>query len=219
VVIQPNQLYFTPINLAAVSNINIKTAPYLAQASANYLTWEVEGAQSDIAANLPGYHAKSFATPFTSSNQTVENHIRDAGFVANRNGTLTADWKPNGNWLFSNLDVYNMASEFLPIAFDATKPLSSADALVEGLGAAGGVMAFYAHGYDEFTLQNWTTLFANLRAAGATCMTMSQANAYVEAKGSLVGDGTKKNWVQVVPLTPNFTTTNLSPAQGAHGLQ
>ena len=194
VIIQPNQLYFTPINLAAVSNIDIKSSSYLAHASANYLTWEVEGAQADIAANLPGYKVKSFATPFTSSNLTVENHIRDAGFIANRNGTLTADWKPNGNWLLSNLDVYNMASEFLPLAFDASKPVSSSNALVEGLGAAGGVMAVYAHGYDEFTLQDWTRLFANLKATGATCMTMSQANAYIKAKGTLVPDGTNKNW-------------------------
>ena len=219
IAIQLNQNFFTPINLAAVTSVNIKTAPYLTQASANYLNWEVEGAQSDIAANLPGYHPKAFATPFTSSNLTVENHVRDAGFASNRNGTLTAASLPNGNWLLSNLDVYNMASEFLPIAFDATKVTSSTAALVEGLGAAGGVMAVYAHGYNEFTLQNWTDLFTNLKALNATCMTMSQANAYIEAQGQLIPDGTKKNWTQIVPLIPDFTITSLSPTQGARSLE
>jgi hypothetical protein len=219
IAIQLNQNFFTPINLAAVTNVNIKTAPYLAQASANYLTWEIQGAQSDIAANLPGYHAKAFATPFTSSNLTVENFVRDSGFASNRNGTLTAASLPNGNWLLSNLDVYNMASEFLPLAFDATNSKSSTAALVEGLGAAGGVMAVYAHGYDEFTLQNWTDLFSNLKALNATCMTMSQANAYIEAQGQLIPDGTNKNWTQVVPLMPDYSITAQSPTQGARNLQ
>lgn len=103
--IQPNQNYFTPINLANVTNVDIKTAPYLTQASAGYLTWEVEGAQSDIAANLSGYKPTAFATPFTSSNLTVENHIQGAGFASNRNGLLNSDSSPDGNWLFQNLDV------------------------------------------------------------------------------------------------------------------
>jgi hypothetical protein len=149
----------------------------------------------------------------------VESHIQNAGFSSNRNGLLNADNTPDGNWLFSNIDVYNMGAEWLPFAYDTTKQASSAGALVEGLGAAGGVMAFYSHGYDEFSLQNWNDLFANLKKLGATCMTMSQANAYIESKGYLVQDGTKKNWEQAVPLTPNFSPTALSPSQGATNLQ
>ena len=53
-VIQPNQEYFTPIILANVTGANIKSG-YMATAASNYLTWEVEGAQADIAANIPGY--------------------------------------------------------------------------------------------------------------------------------------------------------------------
>jgi hypothetical protein len=219
VVIQLNQNYFTPINLANVSTVNIKTAPYMEQAGPNYLTWEVEGAESDLAANLPGYKQQAFATPFTSSNLTVENHVRDAGFKSLRNGLLNADTSPDGNWLFSSLDVYNMGAEWLPFAYDATKPASSLGALVEGLGASGGVLAVYSHGYDEFSLQNWTDLFSNMKALGGTCMTMSQANAYVESHGTLVPDGTKKNWVQSVPLTPNYSRTASSPAVGANNPQ
>jgi len=219
VAIQTNQNFFTPFNLANVSNVDIKTAPYMTQANSNYLTWEVEGAQSDIEANLPGYKPTAFATPYTSSNMTVETHIRNAGFKTNRNGLLNADTSPDGNWLFQSLDVYNMASEWLPYAYDETKPASSAGALVEALGAAGGVMAVYAHGYNEFTLQNWTDLFSNLKSLGATCMTMSQANAYVESQGHLVPDGANMNWVSVVPLYPSFAITPASPAEGARSLQ
>jgi len=217
-VLQNNQDYFTPALLATVSNINIVQA-YMASASSNYLNWEVEGAISDIQANIPGYTVKSFATPFTSSNQTVENQIRNAGVVGNRNGTLDANNLPNGNWLLSNLDIYNIGSVWIPSGFDATKPTSSAAALVEGMGAVGGVIGIYAHGYDEFPLASWQALFQNLQSFGATCMTMAQATAYIKQNGTLVPDGTNKNWVRSVPLTPNFSTTASSPSQGAHGLQ
>ena len=218
VVIQTNQNYFTPINLANVSQVDIKTAPYMAQANANYLTWEVEGSQSDIAANLPGYQAKAFATPFTSSNLTVETHVQNAGFASMRNGLLNSDTSPDGNWLFSGLDVYNMAAEWLPYAYDATKPASSVGALVEALGAQGGVMAVYSHGYDEFSLQNWQDFFSNLKSLNATCMTMSQANAYVESHGGLVPDGLRKNYVESIQLLPNYAVSAQSPPQGARNL-
>lgn len=217
-VVQPNQLYFTPLNLANVNKVNIKSS-YMVAASAGYLTWEVEGSQADIAANIPGYKATTFATPFTSSNPTVETHIQNAGFLANRNGTVDANLNPNGNWTLSMLDVFNMAADWLPSQYDATQPSGSVAALVEGLGAVGGVFGVYSHGVDEFSLAQWTQLFQLLKQDGATCSTMSQARAYIAAHGSLVADGTKKNWVETLTLKPVFSNTPASPTQGAHGLQ
>jgi hypothetical protein len=217
-VVQPNQLYFTPLNLANVSNVNIKTA-YMTQAAAGYLTWEVEGAKADIAANIPGYTATSFATPFTSSNLTVENHILNAGFMTNRNGTVDANLQPNGSWSLSNIDVYNIAADWLPDQYDFSHPAGSVGSLVEALGASGGIFAVYSHGYDEFTLAQWTQLFQTLQQDGATCMTLTQARAYIGSHGTLRPDGTKRNWVERVPLSPVFSTTTSSPTQGAHGLQ
>jgi len=220
VAIQADQNYFTPVNLANVANVDIKTAPYMAQAGAGYLTWEIEGAQADIVANLPGYKLKAFATPFTSSNAGVENYIRDAGLYSNRNGLLTAAAQPNGNWLLgTKLNVYNMGAEWLPFAYDAAKPASSVRALVEGLGASGGIMAVYSHGYDEFSLQSWTDLFSTVKQLGGVCMTMSQANANAESKGTLFPDGTTKNYIQFVPQQPNYSVTPNSPMQGARNLQ
>jgi hypothetical protein len=217
-VVQPNQLYFTPLNLANVTNVNIIPG-YLEAAAPGYLTWEIQGAQQDIAANIPGYTATSFATPFTSSNLTVEQTIQGFGFLSNRNGTVTANLTPNGNWLFSNMDIFNLASYWLPDQYDPTQPAGSVAALVEGLGAAGGVFAVYSHGYDEFTLAQWTQLFQLLQQDGATCMTMTQARNYIESHGALVPDGTKRFWYQSVPLNPVFSNTLSSPVQGAHGLQ
>ncbi|MCU1323857.1 MAG: hypothetical protein JWM43_3506 [Acidobacteriaceae bacterium] len=214
---QTNQDFFTPFNLASVSLVNIKSA-YTASAAPGYLTWEIEGAKADIAANVPGYIATTFATPFTSSNNTVENHIRDAGFLANRNGTITATGQPNGNWLFSNLDVFNMGSEWLPNGYNPSQPAGSVGALIEGLGAAGGVFGVYSHGFDEFTLAQWQQLFQINQQIGGTCMTMNQASAYVQTNGTLLPDGTNKNWTRTIPLTPNYTNTPSSPVQGAHGL-
>ena len=216
--VQQNQLYFTPLNLANVSGVSIIPG-YTTVASSNYLTWEVEGAQADIAANIPGYKATTFATPFTSSNLTVEAHIQNAGFLANRNGTVDGDLNPNGNWMLSKLDVYNIAAEWLPEAFDNAHPAGSLGALVEGLGAGGGVFAIYSHGYDEFSLAQWTNLFQLLKQTGASCMTLSQARQYIGSHGTLVPDGTSRVWSEQVPLNPNFSTTALSPTQGAHGLQ
>ena len=220
VVIQTNQNYFTPVNLANVASVSIKSTPYMAQAGPGYLTWEVEGAKADLVANLPGYKPSGFATPFTSSSIGVENHIHNAGFSSNRNGLLTPDSQPNGNWVLSTpFDVYNVGAEWLPFSYDATNPASSAGALVEGLGAAGGVLAVYSHGYDEFTLQNWNDFFATLKQIGGTCMTMSQANAYIEANGKLIPDGTSRNWLQTVPLNPDYSVTPASPTQGARDLE
>jgi hypothetical protein len=214
-----NQNYFTPALLASASNVNIKT-PYVAVASSTYLNWEVQGAISDIQANIPGYTVKSFATPFTSSSPAVEAQVQSAGVAANRNGLLNPDNLPNGNWLLSGpFDVYNLASMWIPSAFDATQPTSSAAAVVEGMGANGAVMAMFSHGTDEFSLASWQTLFQNLHSFGVTCMTMNQAIQYIKTNGTLVPDGTNKNWVRSVPLTPNFSNTAASPAQGAHGLQ
>lgn len=211
------QLFFTPAELESVSNVNI-LQPYLAAASSDFLNFEVEGAKTDIQTNLPGYTVKSFATPYTSSNQAVETHIQNAGFLSNRNGVLDANDLQNGNWLLSSFDIYNLGAMWLPSQFDLTKPTSSAAALVEGLGANGGVIAVYAHGVDETTLASWQTLFENLQTFGASCMTMSQATSYIQQNGTLVPDGTGKNWVRSVQLNPDFTTTSASPTQGAHGL-
>jgi hypothetical protein len=217
-VIQPNQDFFTPSVLANVSLVNIKTS-YVASASPGYLTFEVEGSRSDIQANLPGYKVTSFATPFTSSNATVENHIRDAGFSINRNGSVNSSFTLNGNWLFSNLDIYNIGSEFIPDQFDTKKPAASIGALVEGLGAAGGVMAIYSHGYDQFTLAQWDQFFSTMKSIGGSGLTLSQASAYIHSHGTLVPDGTSKNWVQTVVLAPNYAKTPLSPPQGAQDFQ
>jgi hypothetical protein len=140
--------------------------------------------------------------------------------LGNRNGLLDTNNLPNGNYLLSGpFDVFNLASMWLPSAFDATQPTSSAAALVEGMGSTGAVMSLFSHGVDEFSIANWQTLFQNLHSMGATCMTMSQAIQYVKTNGTLVPDGSNKNYVRSVPLTPVFTTTAASPAQGAHGLQ
>jgi len=189
------------------------------KASSNYLTWEVEGARADINANIPGYTASTFATPFTSSNLTVESHIQSAGFLANRNGIVGENLNPNGEWSLSSLDVYNIAGYWLPNSFDPSQPAGSVGALVEGLGASGGVIAVYSHGYDEFSDANWRQLFQLLQGVGATCMTMSQARTYIGSHGTLAADGTKRRWVERIPLQPVFSNTQSSPTQGAHGLQ
>lgn len=216
-VIQDNQNFFTPLMLADISNVDIKT-PYLEQAGPGYLNFEINGAISDIQTNIPGYVVKAFATPFTSSNTAAEDHMHAAGVLANRNGIFTPEYTPNGNWLLSGLDVYNIGAEWLPDGYDASKPAASLGAITEGLGAAGGVLAIYSHGYDEFSLAQWQQLFATLQNTGGTCATISQAVGYIQSQGNLLPDGTGRNWVVNVPLQPNFSTTTNSPTQGAHNL-
>jgi hypothetical protein len=216
--IQPNQNFFTPLMLANVSLVSIKPS-YMLTASSNYLTWEVEGSQTDINNNIPGYTVTSFATPFTSSNLTVEAHVQNAGFLIQRNGTVDINMNPDGNWSLSSLDIFNLGG-YTPISeFNFAQPAGSIGALVEALGAQGGVMAFFAHGVDEFSIANWTQLFQLSKSMGATCMTMSQARAYIQSNGTLAQDGTKRRWVESIKLAPVFSTTQSSPTQGAHGLQ
>jgi hypothetical protein len=216
--IQPNQDYFTPLMLANVSKVNIKPS-YMLTASSNYLTYEVEGSQTDINTNMPGYTVTSFATPFTSSNATVEAHVQKAGFLIQRNGIVDVNMNPDGNWSLSSLDIFNLGG-YTPISeFNFAQPAGSIGALVEALGAQGGVMAFFAHGVDEFSIANWTQLFQLSKSMGATCMTMSQARAYIQSNGTLAQDGTKRRWVESIKLAPVFSTTQSSPTQGAHGLQ
>ena len=98
-------------------------------------------------------------------------------FLLTAMGPSTEISTPNGNWALSQLDVYNMASYWLPDQFDFTQPAGSVAALLESLGATGGVFAIYSHGYDEFTLAQWTQLFQLLKQDGATCVTMSCAKS------------------------------------------
>jgi hypothetical protein len=211
------QNFFTPAELESVSNVNI-IQPYHAAASSDFLNYEINGSKADIEANIPGYTAKSFATPFSSSTPAIEDAIKNAGFFGNRNGILDENDQPDGNWLLSNFNVYNLGAMWIPSQFDLTKPASSAAAMVEGMGANGGVIAIYAHGVDEMSLANWKTLFQNLQQFGATCMTMSQATSYIQQNGTLIPDGTGKNWVRSIQLNPDFSNTVASPTQGAHGL-
>lgn len=216
--VQANQAFFTPLNLADVNLVNIKTG-YMATASSNYLTWEVEGSQTDIHTNVPGYVATSFATPFSSSNVTVEAHVHNAGFLAQRNGLVDANLNVAGSWSLSSLDLYNLAAYWIPSSYNPAQPAGSVAALVEGLGAQGGVTAVYAHGLDEFSVANWQQLFALLHSVGGTCMTMSQARAYIQSHGTLAQDGTSRRWVESITLQPVFSNTQSSPTEGARGLQ
>jgi hypothetical protein len=201
--IQPNQDYFTPLMLANVSKVNIKPS-YMLTASSNYLTYEVEGSQTDINTNMPGYTVTSFATPFTSSNATVEAHVQKAGFLIQRNGIVDVNMNPDGNWSLSSLDIFNLGAYAAGSEFDFAQPAGSFGALVEALGAQGGVMAIFAHGTDEFSIANWTQLFQLSKSIGATCMTMSQARAYIQSNGTLAQDGTKRRWVESIKLAPVF---------------
>lgn len=216
--IQPNQMFFTPLNLANVNLVSIKPG-YTLTASSNYLTWEVEGAQSDINTNVGGGTATSFATPFTSSNATLEAHLQNAGFLANRNGLLDANGNPDGEWALSSIDIFNVGGYVFAGSYDPDHAAGSVAALVEGLGAEGGVIAVYSHGFDEFSLANWQQFFQLLQSIGGACMTMSQARAYIQSHGTLAQDGTKRRWVETLKLNPVFSTTQNSPTQGAHGLQ
>jgi hypothetical protein len=217
-IVEGNQAYFTPLNLADVAQASLIPG-FLATAGPDYLEWEIQGAQDDIAANLPGYHVTDFATPFTSSNREAEAAIQKAGFLGNRNGTVSSTLGPNGSWPMADIDVYDMAAQWLPTAFDEAHPAGSVAALVEGLGALGGVFAVYSHGFDEFSLAQWTTLFQTLKEIGGTCSTMSQARAYVMGHGTLIQDGTGRSWSVPITARPNFTNGANSPVQGAHGLR
>jgi hypothetical protein len=100
--------------------------------------------------------------------------------------------------------------------FDNTNIPRSVDALVESLGASGGVFAFYMHSFDEFSLAEWNTFFSELKAIGATCMTASEAVDYIKAHGTLAADGSGQNWNSSIVPAANYAPTNDSPVQGAH---
>jgi hypothetical protein len=211
---QAQQSWFDPINFADISNVDIKTAPYIIQAdSTRYYTYEIQGAKADIVANIPGYTPLTFATPYSSSTEGVESLIQGAGFELSRNGL--PDIMPVDSVLISHLDIFNIGAQ-LASNFDFADPDQSVAALVEGLGASGGIFSFYAHGYDEFTLAQWNIYFAQLKAIGATVMTATEAASYIRSHGSLVSDGTNRFWNVPVPFAPNYTPTGTSPSQGAH---
>jgi hypothetical protein len=208
------QYWFDPVNFADISQVNI-TTPYTVSADpGRYYPYEINGAKADIAANMPGYQATTFATPYSSSNPDVEGRIQSAGFTLNRNGL--PDNIVATSVMLGHLNLFTMSAELLGTAFNPSDLRASTDSLIEGLGSNGGVLAIYAHGYDEFTLDQWNTVFAELKAIGAQCMTASEAVAYIKSHGSLVADGTGMLWDVPIHLAPNYTPTSSSPAQGAH---
>ena len=208
------QTYFNPLNLADLNKVNIKTA-YTAQADpSRYYPYEIHGAKVDIESHISGYTVKTFATPYSSTNQTVWNQIQSAGFELNRD-VLNDTPQPTTSFLLSHMNFFNIAA-LTSTTFDSTNIPRSVDALVESLGASGGVFAFYMHGFDEFSLAQWNTLFSELKSIGATCMTASEASAYIKAHGTLAVDGSGKFWNSSVVPSPNYAPTNGSPSQGAH---
>ncbi|HXE64409.1 MAG TPA: hypothetical protein VN519_12765 [Bryobacteraceae bacterium] len=208
------QYWFDPVNFADINQVSI-IRPYTVTADpARYYPYEINGAKADIAANMSGFQATTFATPYSSSNRDVESRIENAGFSLNRNG-LPDNIVPTSVML-KHLDLYTMSAELLGTAFNKSDVKASADSLVEGLASNGGILAIYAHGYDEFTLDQWNTLFSELKTIGAQCMTASQAVAYIKSHGSPVMDGSGRMWDIPIHLTPDYTPTSSSPVQGAH---
>lgn len=212
-----SQTYFNPLNFADVSLVDIKT-PYVVSADASrYYSYELQGAKTDIETNVPGYKVRTMATPYSSSSNQVENLIRDAGFEMNRNVMNDTPQEPS-SYQLSHLDIFNVSS-LLPSYVNLSNPKLSVDALVEAIGAGGGIYAFYSHGYDEFSLAQWDSFFAELKAIGATCMTASEATTYIKSHGTLVQDGTNRFWNSSIVPSPNYVPSATSPAQGAHILQ
>ena len=211
------QTYFNPLNLADVNLVNIKT-PYAAVADpSRYYAYEIQGAKADIEANVPGYTVRTMATPYSSSSWQVENLIRDAGFEMNRN-VMNDTPQISSSYLLSHLDLFNVSS-LIASDLNPSNQTVSVDSLVEAIGAGGGVYAFYSHGYDEFSLAQWDSFFAELKAIGATCMTASEAVTYIKSHGTLVQDGTNRFWNSTIVPAPNYVPSATSPAQGAHILQ
>jgi hypothetical protein len=208
------QTYFNPLNFSDVSQVNIKSPYVVTVDPTRFYPYEIQGSKSDIQTNVPNYQVKTFATPYSSSSDSINTKIAQAGFTLNRNVMNDTPQIPN-SYLMSNLNMVNISS-WTTSYIDLGNPALSVDALVEGLGATGGIWGFYSHGYDEFTLAQWDTLFARLKAIGATVMTASQAVSYIQSHGSLVQDGTAQYWnVPIVPAA-NYAATATSPSQGAH---
>lgn len=212
--VKGTQTYFNPLNLVDINKVNIKTA-YTAKADpARYYAYEIQGAKSDIESHVSGYTVRTFATPYSSYNQTALNQIQAGGFEMNRN-VLNDTPQPTTSFQLSHLNLFDIAA-LTSTTFDSTDIPRSVDALVESLGASGGIYAFYMHGFDEFSLSQWNTLFAELKAAGATCMTASEALDYIKTHGTLSADGSGQVWNSSVVPAPNYAPSNSSPVQGAH---
>ena len=209
-----SQTYFNPINLADVSKVNIKTAYTAVADPTRYYPYEIQGSIADIEANLPGYTVTTFATPYSSSSDAINSLIQGSAVELNRNVLNDTPQAPS-SYLFSSLDMYNIAS-LVPEDIDTTNVARSVDGLVEALGTKGGIFCFYSHDYTEFTLAQWNSLFSELKAIDATVMTASQAATYIKSHGTLVNDGTNKYWNSSVTLSPNYAPSALSPTQGAH---
>jgi peptidoglycan/xylan/chitin deacetylase (PgdA/CDA1 family) len=208
------QTYFNPLNLVDINKVNIKTA-YVTKADPNkYYSYEIQGAKADIESHIPGYTVRTFATPYSSYNQTALNLIQAGGFELNRN-VLNDTPQPTRSFLLSHLNLMELAA-LTSTTFDNTNIPRSVDALVESLGASGGVFAFYMHSFDEFSLAEWNTFFSELKAIGATCMTASEAVDYIKAHGTLAADGSGQNWNSSIVPAANYAPTNDSPVQGAH---
>jgi hypothetical protein len=209
-----SQTYVNPLTFADVTNVNIKTGYVVTVDPTRYYSYEIQGSQSDIEANIPGYTVKTFATPYSSSSDEINSMIAQAGFQLNRN-VMNDTPQISNSYMLSNLNLFNI-SGWTVTCVDLSNVALSVDELVEALGASGGIWAFYAHGYDEFTLAQWDTFFAELKAIGATVMTASEAVTYIQSHGSLVQDGSGQYWNMPIIPAPNYAPTASSPTQGAH---
>jgi hypothetical protein len=212
--VKGTQTYFNPLNLADIYKVNIKTV-YIANADpARYYPYEVQGAKADIESHVPGYTVRTFATPYSSYNQGALNQIQIGGFEMNRN-VLNDTPQPSTSFQLSHVNLFDIAA-LTSTTFDSTNIPRSVDALIEALGASGGIYGFYMHGFDEFSLAQWDSLFAELKAIGATCMTASEALDYIKTHGTLVADGSGQVWNSSILPAPNYAPSNATPVQGAH---
>ncbi|MHC1790475.1 polysaccharide deacetylase family protein [Solidesulfovibrio sp.] len=132
-------------------------APLFVNVAAN-ARYEMESAQADLAAGIPGYVGRSMVYPFLVTDATSRQVARDLGLGCGRVGTagFAALGSPGG------YDLYQIYAVKPRDAFgaDPTAPEFAAKvaAFLKKLKEVGGVCCLYSHGPDEFTNAQWKAL-------------------------------------------------------------
>ena len=151
--------------------------------------YEIQGADEDIAAGMPGYVVKSMVFPFLVSDAASRQVTRELGLTCGRVGTAgnAALGSPGG------YDLYRIYAVKPRDAFgaDPASPQFAAKvaSFLKKIKEVGGVLCLYSHGPDEFTNEQWKALLPLLAADKEIAyVTLGELGDFVR-KTSVLRDG------------------------------
>lgn len=208
----------SPYSLAPISGQDIKSAEYIVLfetgPEGRYAQDEIVQGKADIEAFMnsgghSGYVCKTYTPSFRGTSSDFITALYNAGFLIS--GARAESYETR----LADLAIFDIMNQDLrhfihpPDDYNLTQMEKGAGAVIEYLGARGGIMMLYAHSsdkdYDDYTPEEWDRYLSILARNDVMVMSEKEAAEWIRAHGIEKPGSNGLRWQVGYSDSPDYT--------------